>query len=48
MVFRDLVAFGRPDLDHRMLRGGLPPFFLAKALPERDFQEWMDAYWTSR
>ena len=28
-----------------MLRGGLPPFFLAPALPERDFQEWMDAYW---
>ena len=45
MVFRDLAAFGRPDLDHRMLRGGLPPFFLAEALPERDFQEWMDAYW---
>jgi hypothetical protein len=28
-----------------MLRGGLPPFFLAPTLPERDFQEWMDAYW---
>lgn len=45
MVVRDLDAFGRPDLEHRMLRGGLPPFFLAPALPERDFQEWMDAYW---
>jgi uncharacterized protein len=45
MVLRDLAAFGRPDLDHRMLRGGLPPFFLAPTLPERDFQEWMDAYW---
>ena len=45
MVFRDLIAFGRPDLEHRLLRGGLPPFFLAPTLPERDFQEWMDAYW---
>jgi predicted AAA+ superfamily ATPase len=45
MVVRDLIAFGRPDLGHRMLRGGLPPFFLAKALPERDFQEWVAAYW---
>ena len=45
MIFRDLIAFGRPDLDHRMLRGGLPPFFMHPTLPERDFQEWMDAYW---
>jgi len=45
MIFSDLAAFDRPDLDHRMLRGGLPPFFLAPTLPERDFQEWMDAYW---
>lgn len=45
MVVRDILAFGRTDLEHRMLRGGLPPFFLAESLPERDFQEWMDAYW---
>jgi hypothetical protein len=45
MIVRDLVAFDRPDLEHRMLRGGLPPFFLAPTVPERDFQEWMDAYW---
>jgi hypothetical protein len=25
--------------------GGLPPFFLTSSLPEREFQEWMDAYW---
>ena len=36
---------GRQDLHHRFLHGGLPPFFLADELPERDFQEWMDAYW---
>ena len=45
MVLADLVAFKRQDLSYRLLRGGLPPFFLAKSLPERDFQEWMDAYW---
>jgi hypothetical protein len=45
MVVLDLTAFGREDLEHRMLRGGLPPFFLASSLPERDFQEWVDAYW---
>ncbi len=42
---RDLADFGRPDIHHRLLRGGLPPLFLAKDLPEREFQEWMDAYW---
>ncbi len=41
----DLVDFGATDLDHRLLRGGLPPFFLAQELPEADFQEWLDAFW---
>ena|SRR5437660_176572 len=45
MCLEDLDDAGRPDLVHRFLRGGLPPFFLAENFPERDFQEWMDAYW---
>lgn len=45
MTLGDLADFGRQGLRHRLLRGGLPPFFLAAELPERDFQEWMDAYW---
>jgi predicted AAA+ superfamily ATPase len=45
MIARDLVDFGRSDLPHRFQRGGLPPFFLASTFPERDFQEWMDAFW---
>jgi len=45
MCLADLKDAERPDLHHRLLRGGLPPFFLAEQLPERDFQEWMDAYW---
>ncbi len=45
MTFADLGDFECRDLSHRLLRGGLPPFFLAEAFPERDFQEWVDAYW---
>ena len=45
MMTQDLVDFQQPNLAHRFLRGGLPPLFLADAVPEREFQEWMDAYW---
>jgi hypothetical protein len=45
MTRSDIEDFGNTDLKHRLLRGGLPPFFLADPLPERDFQEWLDAYW---
>ena len=45
MIDADLTSFKRSDLPHRLLHGGLPPFFLSADLPERDFQEWMDAYW---
>lgn len=45
MINTDLKDFGHESLRHRFLRGGLPPFFLSDSLPERDFQEWLDAYW---
>jgi predicted AAA+ superfamily ATPase len=45
MTSTDLTDFGRKNLKHRLLRGGLPPFFLEKDLPEQEFQEWMDAFW---
>lgn len=45
MISEDLAPFENTDLRHRFLRGGLPPFFLSESLPERYFQEWMDAYW---
>lgn len=45
MISEDMNDFGDMDLPHRFLHGGLPPFFLAKTLPERDFQEWMDSFW---
>jgi predicted AAA+ superfamily ATPase len=45
MIEADLTDFGNADVRHRLLHGGLPPFFLADRVPERDFQEWVDAYW---
>lgn len=45
MIEADLADFGDTDLPHRLLHGGLPPFFLSPEPPERDFQEWMDAFW---
>jgi predicted AAA+ superfamily ATPase len=45
MMSQDLADFGAPDLGHRLLRGGLPPHFLAKKLPEAEMQEWLDSYW---
>jgi predicted AAA+ superfamily ATPase len=45
MTLSDLVDAKATGLEHRLLRGGLPPFFLEPEVDERDFQEWMDAYW---
>ncbi len=45
MMVSEGESFGNASLRHRLIRGGLPPFFLAEEFPERDFQEWMDAYW---
>ena len=43
MVHADLKSFKHEDLMRRLLRGGLPPFFLADTLPERDFEEWTES-----
>ena len=45
LCLADLHDFHAQGLRHRLHHGGLPPFFLAKAFPEADVQEWMDAYW---
>jgi predicted AAA+ superfamily ATPase len=45
MCLIDMDDANQTDLKQRFLRGGLPPFFLPEKHPERDFQEWMDAYW---
>jgi len=45
IIYDDIRDFKKYDIKHRFLFGGLPPFFLSKKLPERYFQEWVDAYW---
>ena len=46
MMTQDLEDFKNNNLKHRFRFGGLPPYFLAKEFPVRDFQEFMDAYWS--
>ena len=45
VLFSELEAFGVTDLERRLLNGGLPENLLADGFPEKDFAEWMDAYW---
>ncbi|MBC8068612.1 MAG: ATP-binding protein [Deltaproteobacteria bacterium] len=45
MISADLADFGSDDLDRRMLRGGLPPFFLPARLDEAGYEEWISSYW---
>ena len=45
MISADLRDFENDNLSYRLLRGGMPPFFMENELPERDFQEWLDAFW---
>lgn len=45
MNSQDLIDFENENLIHRLHFGGLPPFFLEKTIPEKEFQEWMDSYW---
>jgi predicted AAA+ superfamily ATPase len=45
MMSRDLLDFGGQGVDERLLKGGLPPFFLAPMADGRNYQDWLDAYW---
>ncbi len=45
MTLSDAESFGNIDLKHRFLYGGLPPFFTHVQYPERNFQDWIDAFW---
>lgn len=45
MLLEETGLFGYPDILHRFSHGGLPPFFMVPDFPERNFQEWIDAYW---
>lgn len=45
MLIHEIEDFDGKDLQYRLLRGGLPPFFLEDELPESDYQEWLSSYW---
>ena len=46
MTAADLQDFGeRGGLERRLLRGGLPPFYLLEGIADREIQEWIDSYW---
>lgn len=45
MIAADLADFGSDDWDRRMLRGGLPPFFLSPRIDDKDYEEWVSSYW---
>lgn len=45
MLFHEKELFGNSHLQHRLLYGGLPPFFMQNKLPETEFTEWVDDYW---
>ena len=38
LIQADLSDFNQSDIQHRLLHGGLPPFFLETKLPEPDFK----------
>ena len=45
MISNDLTDFNDENLEHRLLQGGLPPFFLTKNATDINFQDWIDSYW---
>ena len=44
MLPQESKLFGSTDLLHRLLYGGLPPFFMSSYLPEKEYLEWYDSY----
>jgi predicted AAA+ superfamily ATPase len=44
VLYSELGLFGA-DLKTRMFHGGLPENLLSAGFPEKDYSEWMDAYW---
>ncbi|MCM8829567.1 MAG: DUF4143 domain-containing protein [Candidatus Omnitrophica bacterium] len=46
IISNDMKDFKNVDIKHRFYFGGLPPFFMSNQIDEREFQEWIDAYWS--
>lgn len=45
MINTDLDDFKNKNLEHRFLRGGLPPVFLSLNYQEEDYNEWLESFW---
>lgn len=45
LLLDELELFGNSDIQHRLLFGGFPAFFVENQIPERDFSEWLESYW---
>lgn len=45
IIYNELNDFKTTKLEHRMLFGGLPPFFMEDKFPENEIQEWIDSFW---
>lgn len=44
MLLEESELFGNNEIQHRLLFGGLPSFFLRKTLPEAHYAEWFSSY----
>lgn len=44
VLFSELEDFG-VTLETRLLHGGLPENLIAEVFPEKDYTEWLDAFW---
>jgi predicted AAA+ superfamily ATPase len=42
----DMSSAGNESLEHRLLHGGLPGFFLSPEAPFQFMAEWVDQYWS--
>jgi hypothetical protein len=45
VLFSELPAFGVRNIKKRLLHGGLPENLVAENFPEKDYAEWIDAFW---
>lgn len=45
MLLSESKLFGNNDIQHRLLHGGLPSFFMQSTFPEEEFSEWLGSYW---
>lgn len=45
VLYSELTSFAVADIEHRLFHGGLPENLQATSFPEKDYSEWMDAFW---